>query len=581
MSVICLIFISFSLFGSVGLWFRGRIFPRISVSGIPIGNLSSAEAAGLLEQRIQTFQTAPISLSFSDRTFQLLPLDISLRYGIWETISRAYIYGRRNGLIVVPEFARTVLRGVDIPLEYAFNDQALEATLSAMVAAIEVPSIPPSIRVLEKPDPDTNSRIAVDPGEMGRAVDISSLRRELHQRFQSLSKLPIVIQIQPQEPAFPDSDVDLTRMRAEHLLGKRLVIAYPGTDKALQQTWELSDRDVIDFLSFAGGFNREKIASYSASLASSINRPPENATFRFEGGRVVEFAPEKEGLALRVGETVEDLIKAFSSLESSEKKEMSLVLPVLKTKPAITTADVNSLGIRELVGQGISTFHGSIANREYNIALASSRINGILIPPGETFSFNHWVGDVSSASGFRQAYIIKDGQTILDDGGGVCQVSTTLFRAVLASGLPVVERRAHSYRVGYYEQNSKAGFDATVFSPSTDFRFINDTPYHLLIQTSVNTTSHRLIVEIYGASDGRKATINNYRMWDVSPPPPDLYQDDPTLPAGSVKQVDWKAWGAKVKFDYRVERGDTILFEKTFVSNYRPWQSVFLRGTGG
>ena len=572
------LFVFFFLFTAIGVFLRGSIFPGISIAGIPVGNLSRSEASLLLEQRTQSFLTASVSL-FSDRTFLLLPSDIKLRYGIPETVASAFWFGRRNTLLTIPEFLRASLRGVDLPLSYAFDDQALEASLSAVASALDVPVIPPSIIVLDRADPTTGSRIVVEPGEAGQSVDVSSFRREILERFSSLSQSPITIPILP-EPASLGFDINLTMARAEKLLGKRAVLSFAEAGEAPVKTWELSDLDLVHFLSFDGGFNREKIASYSASLASSINRPPTNATFRFDGGRVVEFSPEKPGFSLPVGETTEQLQNAFLSLDSSEEKEISVVLPVTVSKPAITTADVNSLGIREKLGEGLSTFNGSIANRKYNISLAASRINGILIPPSETFSFNRWVGDVSSATGFRQAYIIKDGQTILDDGGGVCQVSTTLFRAVLDAGLPVVARRAHSYRVGYYEQNSKAGFDATVFSPTTDFTFLNDTPGHLLIQTSVNTASNLLVIEIYGSSDARTATISNYRMWDVTPPPPDLYQDDPTLPLGTLKQVDWKAWGAKVKFDYRVERDGTPLFEKTFYSNYRPWQSVFLRGTG-
>jgi len=188
------------------------------------------------------------------------------------------------------------------------------------------------------------------------------------------------------------------------------------------------------------------------------------------------------------------------------------------------------------------------------------------------------VGEVADVTGYQQAYVIRSGRTVLDDGGGVCQTSTTLFRAVMEAGLPIIERRAHSYRVGYYEQNAKPGLDATVFSPTTDFKFVNDTPAHILVQTIVNALARTLTVEIYGTSDGRKGEVVNHQVWDQAPPPPDLYQDDPSIPAGQVKQVDWSAWGAKVKFDYRVKRGGETIYEKTFYQVYQPWQAMYLRG---
>jgi vancomycin resistance protein YoaR len=191
------------------------------------------------------------------------------------------------------------------------------------------------------------------------------------------------------------------------------------------------------------------------------------------------------------------------------------------------------------------------------------------------------VGDISLATGYQQAYVIRDGRTVLGDGGGVCQVSTTLFRAILAAGLPIVERHAHSYRVGYYEQDSKPGLDATVFAPSADLKFTNDTSAYILIQSQVDKSKMTLEFDLYGTSDERKAELGKVRVWDVSDPPPDLYEDDPTLPAGTVKQVDYKAWGAKAAFDWKVTRGEEVLQERTFYSNYQPWQAVFLRGTAG
>ncbi|MEK7112330.1 MAG: VanW family protein, partial [Patescibacteria group bacterium] len=145
---------------------------------------------------------------------------------------------------------------------------------------------------------------------------------------------------------------------------------------------------------------------------------------------------------------------------------------------------------------------------------------------------------------------------------------------------PIIERRAHSYRVAYYEQDSLPGLDATVYDPTADLKFKNDTPAHILIQPIVDTKKATLVFEIYGTSDGRTSTISKPVVANVVPPPEDLYTDDPTLPAGKIKQIDYKAWGAKVTFNYKVERGGENIYQKTFVSNYRPWQAVYLRGTG-
>ena len=167
----------------------------------------------------------------------------------------------------------------------------------------------------------------------------------------------------------------------------------------------------------------------------------------------------------------------------------------------------------------------------------------------------------------------------MGDGGGVCQVSTTLFRAALNAGLPITERHEHSYRVHYYEDDgSKPGLDATVFNPTEDLKFINDTPAYILIQTKTDATNLTLTIEFYGAPDGRKAEILNQTLTGVVPPPAPLYQDDPTLPVGEVRQVDFAAWGAKASFEYRVTKNGVHTIDQVFTSNFRPWQAVFLKG---
>lgn len=332
-------------------------------------------------------------------------------------------------------------------------------------------------------------------------------------------------------------------------------------------------------------YDRQLVEEAVTSLAATVDKPTIEPKFRLSEGRVREFRPGVPGRAIDRKLLTNRIIAAVLqpvSPTSSEATDRIVDVPITTHDPLVTDDNLSaeSLGIRQLLGRGISTFKGSIPGRKYNIVLTASRIDGVLIPPGATFSFNDTIGDVSQATGYREAYIIKDGRTILGDGGGVCQDSTTLFRAVLNAGLPITERHAHSYRVGYYEQNSPPGFDATVFAPSVDLKFQNDTPAYILLQVQVNQVTDTLTAELWGTSDGRVATTTKPIIKDQIPPPADLYQDDPSLPAGQIKQVDWKAWGANVSFDYTVTRAGETIYQKTFRSNYRPWQAVFQRGTG-
>ncbi|MEX1052369.1 MAG: VanW family protein [Patescibacteria group bacterium] len=326
-------------------------------------------------------------------------------------------------------------------------------------------------------------------------------------------------------------------------------------------------------------YNKAEIKDFLALAEEKYNKPAKNALFNFENGRVIQFRPEEDGIKIDSNKFLIDVNKEISDLKQKRQNKL-IVLEKEIIKPEITLANSNKYGIEELIGVGTSDYSHSIPERIHNILVATSKFNGVLIPPGDNFSFNDIIGDISSHTGYKQAYIIKAGRTVLGDGGGVCQVSTTVFRAALNSGLPIIERTAHAYRVSYYEQDSQPGFDATVYGPTVDFKFKNDTKNHILIQTEVDKVNNILTFKFYGKSDGRKVELSKAKVYDVQPPLPEIREDDPTLRRGAVKQVDFPAWGAKSIFNYKVTRGDEVIFEKEFFSNFRPWQAVYLVGTG-
>ncbi|MBI2051552.1 VanW family protein [Candidatus Roizmanbacteria bacterium] len=346
--------------------------------------------------------------------------------------------------------------------------------------------------------------------------------------------------------------------------------------RAYQKFSTLFNTDKFSFTTTIS-YDKRVINEFVTDKEQRYNKPAKNALFQFENNRVVSFRQEEKGAKIKSDKFHADIEKIVESW----KKKPSVKAVGLEEEiilPEITLAKSNQFGIEELIAEGRSNFAGSIPERIHNIILASSKFNGVLVPPKSIFSFNETVGDISSSTGFKPAYIIKSGKTVLGDGGGVCQVSTTLFRAALNSGLPIVERVAHAYRVGYYENDSKPGFDATVYAPPVDLKIKNDTPGHILIQTEYNTATGDLAFRIFGKKDGRDIEISIPTLYDVQPPPDPLYQDDPTLKKGTTKQVDFAAWGGKSNFNYKVTKPDGTIFEKNFFSSYRPWQAVFLVG---
>jgi hypothetical protein len=466
------------------------------------------EAVQLLSQKIKT--PSRIVLVCENETFEIDLEKTGFSYDFVKTARVAYELDK-TGNIFYDLYKRAILpiKNVNLGLRLSFDEEKLSEILSVIAGQASIEPVHPSVKLVGK-------NVVVEKGQKGQELDTEKLRIEIGQSLTFAKNDPVVLSIKVIDPTLTDEEGENLQGRAENLINKRLFLNFE------YETYSLRENDLFKFFD------------------------PKN---EYLGVR--EFAPAKDGVKVKEELLKEMIVGNLRTLETSEEKILNIDVPFEATSPEIKTGDVNNMGIKELIGRGSSRFRGSISSRIYNLTLAASRFNGILIEPGKVFSFNQILGEVSAETGYKQAYIIKDGRTELDDGGGVCQVSTTFFRVVLDTGLPVIERRAHAYRVGYYEQDSPVGFDATVYEPTTDFKFKN----------KIATTSKPVVT-------------------DVVPPPEDLYVDDPGLPEGTTKQIDWKAWGAKVWFDYEVTRDGETIYEKTFYSNYKPWQTIYLRGTG-
>lgn len=253
------------------------------------------------------------------------------------------------------------------------------------------------------------------------------------------------------------------------------------------------------------------IKSYLEDLARKINRDPIDAKFKIENGKVVAFAEAQDGIALDVQKGFEIISNALNKDLESQPLQ-TITLPFEIKKPAVGYADVNNMGISSLIGEGTSDFKGSPKNRIFNIKVAIERFNGVLIKPGEEFSFVSVLGEVDAEHGYLPELVIKKNKTEPEFGGGICQVSTTTFRAAIYSGLKITARRNHAYPVSYYNPQ---GMDSTVYVPYPDLKFINNTPNHILIQTKIEGT--KLIFDFYGTDDGRKTVVDGPTITEKQP----------------------------------------------------------------
>lgn len=553
------------LFLGFFVFYADRTYPGIKIANTDIGGRSESEVVQLLKNNSVPLQE--VHLAYGQNVYKIPGNEIDLNYDYSKTFDRAYKLGRSGNLVFdLSEILTSLVKTKNYGYEVSLNNDKLNAYLSTIAGQIIVDPVFPSIKLL-------NGQIIIDNGKPGNEIDLEGLRTQIGEHLAFEDSTNIDIPTTQINPSLSKDEADGLKVRAENLIGKKITLKLDSNTESLQ------DKDLIPLLSVNGVYNNDQLTKIIEETKTQFERDPQDAKFDFTDGKVKEFQPEIDGIQIDVVKLRTLLTQSIDSL-NSDKKELTLDIPAIRQKAQIKTADVNNLGIKELIGHGQSIFFGSIASRIYNIGLASGKINGTLIAPGDIFSFDQTVGDISAFSGYKQAYIISGGKTVLGDGGGVCQVSTTLFRAAMNTGLPIVERNAHAYRVHYYEEDALPGLDATVYSPTVDFKFKNDTANYILIQTHFDPSKMFLSFDFYGTSDGRVSTVSKPILSDYVPAPAPLYTDDPTLPAGEVKQIDFSAPGTKSRFDYTVTRNGQTIYNQTFYSNYRAWQAKFLRGTG-
>lgn len=505
-----------------------------------------------------------LNLNLDDQNYTIPLASISASINPEKTAS-SILYRRFSDGIV--NYVKHFFTTKKYPLIVDLNGELLDQEIIKISENIDKPFIPTEIEL-------EYGQIITTHGSLGLELNQGLLRDEIIINLASATfNQPILLLTQVVGSIPSQESIDKTIEKAKKIIAKEIVLSHEFEEIPID------DKTIISWLAFDTDFQTDKINDYVQNLSQSLKRDPINAVFKFENEKVLEFQPDRPGISVKEEELVKSIEDSIKEILSSSDKSLTVEIPVNTVEAIIKNDDVNDLGIKELLGRGTSTFRHSSSIRNQNIAKGSSIINRILVAPEETFSFIKSLGEVSLKAGYKMAYIIRQGRTELDVGGGICQVSTTFFRAMLDSGLDITERKAHAFRVSYYEEDSKPGFDATVFIPKPDLKFVNDTGNYLLIQSIFDLDNRRLTYEIYGTSDGRRSEITNYRQWGYSPAPPDVWIDDPTLPPGKVIQDETPVPGLKTAFDWEVKDKDgNTLHKKTFQSNFAPWAAVYRRG---
>ncbi len=568
--------------------YEGRIYPGVTAWGVDLEGMTPEEARdALVDAFPYPDQTA---FTFRDpgtgQTWSATPAELGVTFDVESTIAQAHQVGRGDTL------GNNLTQQLDIYLNGRHLSPVLVRDSNAAIAFLEAIALEIYLPVMDAGLVLAESQLIATPSQVGRQMNMADAHERLSAPLGALGGAEIELIVDETLPEINDQDVIGTLAEAERLVGQPITVflaeqSYEEdaqieplvfTRQALVSALLLELDRTTTPPHYTVRLDRDMLTAQLEPLAPLLETEPANARFIFnDDTRLLEVLQNSvPARRLNISATVDQII----AQATTDSRELPLVIEWVK--PLVSEdATAESLGITELVAEGQTFFPGSSEVRVHNIAIAASRFHGIVIAPGDTFSFNEYLGDVSEETGFENGLIIFGGRTIEGVGGGVCQVSTTAFQAAFYAGFPVQERYPHGYRVSYYEHGEGPGMDATVFYPVVDLKFVNDTPYHLLIETYTNERAQRLTFRFYSTSDGRTVEKVSTDIWDVIPHPPDLYEEDLELALGEIKQVDWSADGANVLVKRVIRAADgRIIREDQFFSRYLPWQAIYHYGPG-
>jgi vancomycin resistance protein YoaR len=561
------------------LLYAGRIFPGVSVAGIDLSGMNPSDAAVKLNQALSFSTTGKILFRDGEKAWIATPAELGMVFDPSSSAVTAYKLGRSGGLFgALSGQIRAGGAGVSVPPVIVFDERVAHHYLTQISTQVNQPLMEASLKL-------EGTNVVTQPGQVGRELKIDATMVYLAGQLQTFSdgEVPLVVQeLQPQL-----LDVSAQADTARQILSQPLTLTVPnatGVDSGpyiynpevvanliVAQRVQNGDQQAVQVV-----LNPRGLRDLLVPVKTQVDRLPSDAKFVFNDQTLQLDVMQQSSVGRELD--IDASIKAINEAVARGEHTVSLVINEAQPRVA-ATATGQELGITQLIWSETSYFYGSSAERMQNIEAAARQYHGLLVAPGETFSMGEHLGDVSLDNGFAEALIIYGGRTIKGVGGGVCQVSTTLFRAVFNAGFPIVERTPHAYRVSYYEQNASggidprlAGLDATVYFPLVDFKFTNDSPHWILMETYMGSGS--LTWKFYSTSDGRSVTYDTTGPTNVVSAPSPLFEENPELKKNEMKQVDWSANGADVNVTRTVWKNGAVYFQDTVTTHYEPWQAI-------
>ncbi len=517
-----------------------RIAWGVKVADFNLSRTKPQTVPKTLKDKLDSFANQELNFFYQDKSWSVKLIDLGFLFDERAILEAAYQIGHQaNILINLKEQLIAFIIGHQLAPVYQLDQEQFQNKTSELFRDIERPAQNASLVFNQEID-----GFSLEHSTEGTTIKRGQLLTDLTARIRSFSSQPIELQLVLDYPTVENDEVESARQKAEQILaGQPYQLTFEG------KYWTIDKQRIIDWLKFEsvkeensgnqilGCFlDEEKIKDYLAEIARTIDQLTVDARLETEGNRAVVFSAGQAGFQVYQEETIQELTKNILAQPPISQTEIIASIAL----PKITLGQTNNLGINTLIGQGNSNFGGSPSNRIHNIKTGTAKFNGLILNPGEEFSFNTLLGGSGPEQGFLPELVIKKNKTVPEYGGGLCQVSTTLFRAAVNSGLEITERSPHAFPVVYY---SPQGFDATVYEPHPDLRFINNTPAHFLIEGVVQ--GNQLTFNFYGADDGRRVQIKGPYLLEK--------KED-----GSMKTVLYQ----------EVYQQGELVHQQTFYSNY-------------